>query len=591
MSEGWVTRWAYALSALLAAAVIVAGAVVPRVRFGLGTARTSADLALLLAAIGYLVAAVRLIWWDPQPRIDVWVTLQQAADGIAHGKNIYSLNWTGSPGVQDAFQDLLFTALLLAPGRWLAGDVRWALVVVTLLGVLAVRLLGEPVRGEQASGAARLAAAGAAILLLLMPGDGHPGGQAWTEPLLMASPGWALACGAATGWPSGVSRWPGQQAASGLGRRRSWPPGRWFGPPAHGRHGPLGRVVGLPWSIASRPTSGTTMASVPRVPVAGVRRHPGHRRDQRSLVDPAVLPHRARRPGDAGRRRGGRAAPDPDLAVVLRWFGLMLFVANLVNKQAFYNQHRLARRSSCSRSRFPPIGRDRGRGRPGVLLSPPAEPFGVRTRSSRPAGRQTAEGRLRRHGRSRKRGTAPWSSDGAWSPPAAVSCRRRGGRSGTYSTFTQARTKTQNVATGTFAFNLADPAVVPSTDISGLAPGDFADRLVDLTNTGSLNYATWGSPPTASPTSALDSDPDERPATDDRPVLHDVEPGLGLGVAATCGAPTSSLTRSTAVSALLDSLGGHVLHRPLRAHGRREPADHLSHYALPAASAGSVPGP
>ncbi len=30
---------------------------------------------------------------------------------------------------------------------------------------------------------------------------------------------------------------------------------------------------------------------------------------------------------------------NPDLAVVLRWGALFLFVANLVNKQAFYNQY------------------------------------------------------------------------------------------------------------------------------------------------------------------------------------------------------------------------------------------------------------
>src|SRR3954452_2215899 len=133
--DGWLVRWALAASAVLVALALLAAVLTGRSRL--------ADAGLGVAVIGYLVAATLLIHLDPTPKIDVWVTLQQAADGILRGDNMYAQNWTGSPGVQDAFTYLPFTGLLLAPGRWLAGDVRWMLVVVTLLGVLAVRLLGE----------------------------------------------------------------------------------------------------------------------------------------------------------------------------------------------------------------------------------------------------------------------------------------------------------------------------------------------------------------------------------------------------------------------------------------------------------------
>ena len=53
------------------------------------------------------------------------------------------MNWTGSPGIQDAFTYLPWTAVLLAPGRWLFGDVRWALAFWTLVAVAGVWLLAR----------------------------------------------------------------------------------------------------------------------------------------------------------------------------------------------------------------------------------------------------------------------------------------------------------------------------------------------------------------------------------------------------------------------------------------------------------------
>ena len=63
------------------------------------------------------------------------------------------VTWTGSPGIQDAFTYLPWTAVLLAPGRWLAGDVRWALLVWTLVAAVGVWVLATRVpRGHTAYG-------------------------------------------------------------------------------------------------------------------------------------------------------------------------------------------------------------------------------------------------------------------------------------------------------------------------------------------------------------------------------------------------------------------------------------------------------
>ena len=77
--------------------------------------------------------AVVAIVGDKAPRIDVWVVLQQGADALARGDNVYTQQWTNSPGVQDFFPYLPWMAVLTAPGRWLAGDVRWAVLFWSLV--------------------------------------------------------------------------------------------------------------------------------------------------------------------------------------------------------------------------------------------------------------------------------------------------------------------------------------------------------------------------------------------------------------------------------------------------------------------------
>jgi hypothetical protein len=328
--EGWLVRSVFAVSAVLAGLTLLGAAITGRQRL--------ADAGLGAAVLGYLTAAVLLIHLDPTPKIDVWVTLQQAADGILRGDNMYAQNWTGSPGVQDAFTYLPFTGLLLAPGRWLAGDVRWTLVLVTLLGVLAVRLLGRS--GPTTS--TTLAATGAAALLLLLPGTPTQVEQAWTEPLLMA----CLA-----GWALGVHRDKTVLAvvclALGVASKQhlvvllpilaAWPQ---FGPRKAVASAGLAGVFVLPWIIAS-PTAiwdDTVTTLINFQPLVFADTLFIAAVNDLSWTPPfwltgaAVLITLAAAVIQVHRR-------NPDLGTVLRWGALFLFVANLVNKQAFYNQY------------------------------------------------------------------------------------------------------------------------------------------------------------------------------------------------------------------------------------------------------------
>ncbi|HET9656071.1 MAG TPA: hypothetical protein VFP72_12000, partial [Kineosporiaceae bacterium] len=144
--------------------------------------RRAADAGLAVAVVGYLVATALLVHGDPAPRIDVWYTLQGAADALARGDDPYTQVWVGPPGIMSAFTYLPWMAVLLAPGRWLAGDVRWMLAVLTVAGALVVRGFA----GRSAGPGGVRAAAALAGLLLLLPGTPTQVEQAWTEPVLLA---------------------------------------------------------------------------------------------------------------------------------------------------------------------------------------------------------------------------------------------------------------------------------------------------------------------------------------------------------------------------------------------------------------------
>ncbi len=322
-AEARTVRAVLAVAALMAAAALAS------------PVRRAADLALSLASTGYLAAGWLLIRGDPAPSIDVWYTLQGAADTMAAGNNIYSEVWLGPPGVMAAFTYLPWTAVLLAPGRWLAGDVRWALIVVTLVAVAILRALPER-RG------ARAIAPGVAALLLVLPGTATQVEQAWTEPLLLsclAVAAWALRGGrtATAILALAVGMACKQHLALLLPLLAVWPR---FGPRRAALTAAGAGVLVLPWLVADpRAFLDDTVALLVRYPpmrfadslyVLAI--------NETGWVPPfwitagvvltvlgavALVVHRT----------------DPDVAVWLRWVALVLLVANLVNKQAFYNQY------------------------------------------------------------------------------------------------------------------------------------------------------------------------------------------------------------------------------------------------------------
>ena len=57
-----------------------------------------AGAALAVGVVGYVVVGAVAILNDPAPKIDVWVTLQQASDALARGVSFYEVTWVGLPG-------------------------------------------------------------------------------------------------------------------------------------------------------------------------------------------------------------------------------------------------------------------------------------------------------------------------------------------------------------------------------------------------------------------------------------------------------------------------------------------------------------
>jgi hypothetical protein len=301
-----------------------------------------AGMALATGLLGYVAVGTVAILNDPAPRIDVWVTLQQATDALARGVSFYEVTWVGSPGVADAFTYLPWTAVLLAPGRWLAGDVRWALMVWTLVAAvgawaLAARSHGGP--GPRWRGAAVVA------LILFAPGTLTQVDQSWTEPLLLAGVvWWAVLVDRGRAWwaviPLALACASKQHLALLLPVLLVWRP---FGVWRTLATGALTGVLIAPWFLAGPAdflhdtvtllvsfhailfantlyllalnVFGVTLPFwITGLVVLG------------ALVAVVVVVHRRQ----------------PSLAEVLRWLALLLLVANLVNKQAFYNQFWLA---------------------------------------------------------------------------------------------------------------------------------------------------------------------------------------------------------------------------------------------------------
>ena len=291
-------------------------------------------LAAAVAVSSLLITSSAVILLDRAPRIDVWVTLQQAADGMANGQNIYEMTWVNSPGIKDAFTYLPWTAVLLAPGRWIAGDVRWALLawfVGGLLGLIAV--------GRRSANALA-----AAILLALAPGTTTQAEQAWTEPLLFALlAGWALLVSRGRAWwavvPLALACASKQHMALLLPVLACWPA---FGLRRTVATGGLTGVLIAPWFLAS-PSAfvhDTITLLVGFHPIKFANTLFIAAQTELGWTPPfwltgvVVL-------GVLGIACVTVQRRQPALHELLGWLALLLLVANLVNKQAFYNQYGL----------------------------------------------------------------------------------------------------------------------------------------------------------------------------------------------------------------------------------------------------------
>jgi hypothetical protein len=349
------TGLAVATTVLVAGALISALLLTARSRGGHGTSVPL--VAGATAVLAYAASVATAVISSPRPRIDVWVTLQQAADGMLRGENFYAMTWVGSPGIKDAFTYLPWTEVLLAPGRWLLGDVRWALGFWTLVAVAGVWLLARSVdddrwavgsatgwAGGAPGGADRRSwvwtASAATALLLLAPGTLTQVDQAWTEPLLLAAVVWWAVLVRRNPWwavvPLALACASKQHFALLLPILLVWRPFGWLRTLATGA---LAGVLMAPWFIASprdfihdtitllvsfHPIKFANTVYLLALNTFGVTL-PFY---VTGLVVLAALGAIA---WTVWRRQ-------PSLAETLRWLALMLMIANLVNKQAFYNQ-------------------------------------------------------------------------------------------------------------------------------------------------------------------------------------------------------------------------------------------------------------
>ncbi len=316
----------------------------------LWTGRGRAAVAAALTAVGaYAVAAATAVVSDPAPKIDVWVTLQQASDALRRGDNFYAMNWSGSPGIQDAFTYLPWTAVLLAPGRWLLGDVRWALLFWAMVAAAGVWALATQLpRGHTAYGpraAARVQAAAVIAVLLLAPGTLTQLDQAWTEPLLFTGlVWWAVLVRSGHAWwavlPLALACASKQHLALLLPVLLVW---RDFGARRAVATGALTGVLIAPWFLAgpSDFVHDTIALLVSFHPIRFANTLYLLALNTFGVTLPfyvtglVVLGTLTAIMWTVWRRQ-------PTLEVLLRWLALLLLAANIVNKQAFYNQFWLA---------------------------------------------------------------------------------------------------------------------------------------------------------------------------------------------------------------------------------------------------------
>jgi len=122
----------------------------------------------LALATGCVVIAV-----VPDPRIDVWYLLQQSGTSLLHGDDMYRQHWQHSHGLQAVYPYLPMSTVLLAPFRWIAGDVRTGLLLASV-GTSALLRRFAPAAPVALS-----------LLVLVHPHWAFLVDQSWTEPLLL----------------------------------------------------------------------------------------------------------------------------------------------------------------------------------------------------------------------------------------------------------------------------------------------------------------------------------------------------------------------------------------------------------------------
>ncbi|KGN38858.1 hypothetical protein N803_06975 [Knoellia subterranea KCTC 19937] len=306
-----------------------------------------ARTAYLLAVLGHVVTATIATIGDPAPKIDVWVTLQQASDALARGENFYDMNWTDSPGIQDAFTYLPWTTVLLAPGRWIGGDVRWALAFWSVVLFAGIWALARPRRGDDESSmcASALRAAIPVTALVVAPGTLTQIDQAWTEPLLATGiVWWAVLVRRGHAWwaivPLALACASKQHLALLLPLLLLWRP---FGVKRAIATGALTGVLIAPWFLASPKdfVHDTVTLLVGFHPIRFANTWYLYFLNEHGITLPFWVT------GIVVVGALGTAAwlihrRQPGLDELLRWFAFVLLAANLVNKQAFYNQYWLS---------------------------------------------------------------------------------------------------------------------------------------------------------------------------------------------------------------------------------------------------------
>jgi hypothetical protein len=188
----WWARGLAALSAVAALGLLV-GSTASRVR------------AAATTLVAGLLGGVLLLRASPAPFIDVWVILQQAADSVVRGDNIYSQCWVGNT---DRLTDCLYpylpaTTLLQLPAKLLLDDVRYALLAALLAAAAIVcALASTPPVGSAWRWRTVAATGGAAgALVLVQPKWLFLLEQSWTEPLIFVLlAGMVLAVTTGHGW-------------------------------------------------------------------------------------------------------------------------------------------------------------------------------------------------------------------------------------------------------------------------------------------------------------------------------------------------------------------------------------------------------